>query len=158
MSKSENVWKRFHKRNVIDGTVKLSKSNLWPSTWCLAGRCVTTFYSSDKWQKDRSFFERYYHDHGRKTNIYLPKGEFPWLGASPDKKYMGRPKEAAILGYALGFDIKRSNGKKAKLTPAKGSLLICGPGERVLYVVEDGKIAALICGPSLKIEARGIVG
>jgi hypothetical protein len=160
-TKAANAWKSFHKRKEIDGTTLLSKAGLWPKRFVLAGRCVVTYYSSDKWQKDRTFFERYYHDHNKKTNIYLPedmRSKFSWLSSTPvPAKWNKRPESAAILGYALGFDIKHGD-EEGKLQPDKGSLLICNPEKTVLYVVEGGRVRALVCAPKLRVEARGVVG
>ena len=164
---AEEVWKLFHKRPEVDWIKTLQLKSPFPKKWGYAGRCITTYYSSDKWQKDRKFFERYYHDHkkgigfwSKGVGIWLPSGTQPWLtDQHPDKKILKNPKAVAVLGFALGFDIIRPDRKtKGKLEPDKGSLLVCAPDKRRLYVLEDDRITALVWGPSLRVESRGIVG
>lgn len=159
---AESAWKMFHKRNEVDGSTKL-EGDIWPQAWAYAGRCVTTYYTSDKWQRDRKFFERYYHDHDKDTGIWLPKGSEKWLDAKhtvPDFKIPG---SVAILGYTLSFDIiqhdsKALHAKKGKVIPEQGSLLVVGPTKKHIFVVENGRIVAMVWGPKMKVEARGIVG
>ncbi|MFH1465878.1 MAG: hypothetical protein ABIO70_15935 [Pseudomonadota bacterium] len=69
------------------------------------------------------------------------------------------PKAVAVLGFALSFDIIRPGEKNAgKLEPDRGSLLVCSPDKKRLYVLEDDSITTLIWGPALRVESRGIVG
>lgn len=157
---AEETWRAFHKRPNPDWTKSLTLASPFPKEWSLVGRCVTSYYSSDKWQKDRTFFERYYHDHNKKTQIWMPKGSrvVKLFGAPPSKDVAQPIRAGAILGYVLGFDIVDPDGQKGKLTPDPGSLLLCGPKKRRLYVLENKKIVALIWGPKLKVVARGVVG
>ena len=158
---AEATWKMFHKRNEIDGATKL-EGDIWPKAWAYAGWCVTTYYASDKWQRDRTFFERYYHDHDKDTGIWLPKGSEKWLDTKHSVPDFEIPSSVAILGYALSFDIIQHNAKpgsdkKGKIIPERGSLLVVAPTKKHIFVVEDGKIVALIWGPKMRVEARGIV-
>lgn len=156
---AKEAWKLFHKRDRVDWTKELSTP--FPKSWKLAGRCKTTYYSSDKWQDDRSFFERYYHDHHKRTNIWVPARDGgDWAkDTKPSESWVSkRPRAAAVLGYALGFDVVSPDGESFKLAPSSGSLLLCSPDRKRLYVLEDGRISGLIWGPKLVVEDRGIVG
>lgn len=157
--KAKEAWKLFHRRDEIDWAKELKTS--FPDKWALAGRCVTTYYSSDKWQEDRSFFERYYHDHDKRTCLWVPKEDGgDWAeDAAPEESWVTkRPRAAAVLGHALGFDIKSKSEGKFKLVPATGSLLLCSPDRKRLYVLERGRISGLIWGPKLIVEDRGVAG
>lgn len=153
---AEAAWKLFHKRTAVDWAKPVKLKKPFPTAWDLVGRCVTTYYASDKWQKDRTFFERYYHDHDKETQVWVPsqggKGE-----SGPPAKIAKPPSAVVMLGYALGFDTKRGK-EKGKLQPRSGALLVCAPDKRRLYVLEDGEVAAMVWGPKLRVEARGIVG
>jgi hypothetical protein len=155
---AEKAWTLFHKRGEVDWVKPIKLKQPFPEEWGYLGRCKTTYYASDKWQKDRTFFERYYHDHDKRTGIWVPAGSVEGLGSKqPPEKWLKPPKAVASLGLALSFDIVR-DGKPSQVIPARGALLVCSPDKRRLYVLEDNKVAALIWGPALRVEARGIVG
>ena len=172
---AEEIYKSFYNKDDVDWTEPVGLTEPFPCQWGYAGECVTTYYLSNKWQDDPNFYERYYHDHKRKrimskgVGIWLPEGSQPWLtDKQPTKKVAEPPKAVAALAYSFGFDIKRPGQKKVgRLDPDPGSMLVSSPEGKRLYVLEDiankggkltGKITALIWGPSLRVEARGIVG
>jgi hypothetical protein len=161
VEEAKQAWKGFHKRNDVDWVKKVHLKEPFPKSWGFVGRCVTTYYASDKWQEDRDFFERYYHDSDKDTGLWVPvSNEFTWLGdRQPPSRWVKPPKSLAVLGFALGFDtIRHDNKNEGQWKPKKGSLLLTGPKERRLYVLEDGRITALVWGPKLRVEPRGIVG
>jgi len=157
---AEETWRTFHKRPNHDWTKELTLKSPFPVEWSLVGRCVTTYYSSDKWQKDRTFFEKYYHDHNKKTQIWMPKGSraVKLFGNPPPDDIAAPIKAGAMLGYVLDFDIIDPDGQKGKLRPDPGSLLLSGPKKKRLYVLEGQRIVALIWGPKLRVVARGVAG
>lgn len=158
VAKASAVWRLFHKK---DHPRKLIDVNIpWPAEWEYAGEAVTTYYSSAKWQADDKF-TRYYHDHeGGKIHIWHPAGMFPWTKATPKPPRFAPPTAAAVLGFSLGVDVKRHDSDKSIYVGVeKDSYLIASPDRRRLWVVEPSKgITAMIAGPGLVVEARGIVG
>jgi hypothetical protein len=164
--RGERTWKKFHKRKEIDWAKRIALKKKFPTEWGCVGPCVTTYYASDKWQDNRRNFERYYHDHDKSTMFWLPAGTFPGLDTSQTlpkdvarKPGAGEAVEVVDLGLALGFDVfNQSTGKKGKFAPQHGAHLVCSPNGHWLYVLEDGAVVALIWGPSLRVEERGIVG
>jgi len=172
---AEEVYKRFYGKRDVEWSEPVVLTKPFPKTWGFAGQCITTYYLSNKWQDDPNFYERYYHDHRRKTvmskgvGIWLAQGSMPWLAnEQPPKDITTPPQAAAALAYSLGFDIIRPGQKKlGRVDPDPGSVLVSSPEGRRLYVLENieptrdglaGEVTALIWGPSLRVEARGIVG
>ena len=68
---AEKAWTLFHKRGEVDWVKPIKLKQPFPKEWGYLGRCKTTYYASDKWQKDRTFFERYYHDHDKRYDVGL---------------------------------------------------------------------------------------
>lgn len=158
-SKAQSAWCLFHKRDDPDWTKEIALTTPFPQAWGLVGRCVTTYYSSDKWQSDRSFFERYYHDHSKKTQIWLPEGSgVTQLLDTPPPDETKTPAAVAVLGFALGFDTESPTHEKGKLKPESGALLVYSPTKNRLYVLEGAQITALIWGPKMIVSPRGIIG
>lgn len=155
------VWRLFHKksnpRELIDVTIP------WPTDWEYAGEAVTTYYKSDKWTKDNKLV-RYYHDHNEKgtgkVSLFHPKGLFAWTAKTPKPRIRSYPTAVAVLGHALGVDVRRHDtGKLVHASPEKAAYLVSSPNKKVLWIVEPRSgITAMIIGSGLHVEARGIVG
>lgn len=158
VSKAAAVWKLFHKkpepRELIDVHIE------WPAAWEYAGEAVTTYYNSDKWSRDGKF-TRYYHDHeGHRISIWHPAGMFDWTKKSPKPPRFTPPAAVAVLGFSLGVDVKRHDtGKTQHASPEREARLVASPDRHLLWIVEPSNgIVAMIAGPGLKVEGRGIVG
>lgn len=173
--KAAQAWRDFHTslahpRKNVDFESELVDP--WPKSWTHAGTAKTTYYSSDKW-KPKGTTERYYHDHKDGVQVWVDSAAAKRLGLKEDSK--GRkagktrqdlpapPDAVALLGDALGVDIVRPDGSKGKLVPEAGAVLVCSPDRKVLYIIEgdvndNGRVVAMITGPSLTVEPRGIVG
>lgn len=131
----------------------------WPKKWGFGGKMKTVYYASDKWEKDGDFIN-YYHDHGKGVGFWMPKGEEPWLGSKrmPVRSF---PESVAVLGYCLGWDYQRvGTDRMFRAAPEDGEELLCSfPDRKRLIVVHPERgVVALISGPGLIVEARGIVG
>lgn len=158
VEKASSVWKLFHKkpqpRELIDVNIS------WPEKWEYAGEAVTTYYDSDKWSEGGKF-TKYFHDHtGGKIKIWHPAGMFPWTATSTRNPPAPTPAAAAVLGFSLGVDVKRHDtGEVQHAYPEKGSYLVAAPAKKHLWIVEPTRgVVAMIEGPGLVVEARGIVG
>jgi len=158
VTKAASVWKLFHKkaepRELIDVSFE------WPSAWEYAGEAVTTFYDSDKWSKDNKF-TKYFHDHeGHNISIWHPAGMFDWTKKSPKPPRFTPPAAVAVLGFSLGVDVKRHDtGALKHIFTEREARLVASPDRKLLWIIEPSTgIVAMIAGPGLKVEARGIVG
>lgn len=156
---AERAWKDFTKKSAIDFETTLTDP--WPKSWVHVGEAKVTYYSSDKW-KQKGDFEKYFHDHKRGVQIWIASDLAKSLGIDPVDvtKPPLKPRAAAVLGFSLGVDFVGSDGTKRKLMPDYGddSLLLCSPDRKKLYITEGKKVVAVISGPSLAVEPRGIVG
>lgn len=158
--KSVEVWKDFHDKD----NAKLVQSFTgvaWPSSWDRIGRCITIYYASDKWEPDGRFIN-YYHDHGSSISIWMPRGmtEYGSRGKPPVRRW---PSSGAVLGKCLGweFDPEVEGSEVVEAFPARGEhpLLCSFPNRKVLFVYEPSKgVIALVEGPGLVVESRGVVG
>lgn len=152
------VWKLFHKKRAPREMIRVNLA--WPKDWEYAGEAVTTYYRSDKWEKDGKFI-KYYHDHeGGKISIYHPAGKLGWTSNSKKPASFTPPASVAVLGYSLGVDVKRHDtGKVTHVGFPRGSYLVASPDRRHLWVVEkDQGIIAMITGPGLRVNPEGICG
>ena len=155
---ASSVWKLFHKKPAPRELIKVKI--LWPTKWEYAGEAVTTYYNSDKWEDDGKF-TKYFHDHeGHNISIWHPAGMFDWTTAAPKPPRFKYPPAVAVLGFSLGVDVKRHDGEKMrKAIPERDSYLVAAPDRKHLWIVEPAQgITAMIAGPGLIVEARGIVG
>jgi hypothetical protein len=158
VAKASAVWKLFHKKDQPRELININVP--WPSRWEYAGEAVTTFYNSDKWSKDGEF-TRYYHDHeGHNIGVWHPAGMFAWTKLSPQPPRAKLPSAVAVLGFSLGVDVKRHDtGKKLHAAAEKGAYLVASPDRKRLWIVEPRNgVVAMIAGPGLIVESRGIVG
>lgn len=157
---AQRAWELFHaKKNPPKNISLKGKARDWPRSWGFGGQAVTVYYSSDKWKENGDYIN-YYHDHGGGIGLWLPSGDESWLQQKtlPLRKF---PQAVSVLGYFLGVDYERAGGKKLfRATPEDGEeLLCCFPDRKHLVVVHPNRgAAALIFGPGLIVEARGVVG
>jgi hypothetical protein len=162
LDKAVQTWKVFHKKN----STKLIKINgkraQWPSDWECLGRCHTIYYHSDKWYENESY--NYYHPHGTKVRIWVPAGvkgitNLPRQRVN-DQKFplKHEPDSLTILGDFLGYDLMTTDGGIIE-AESKGVLLCCTPDRKKLVAFDQKHgISALIGGPGLRVEGRGVVG
>lgn len=163
--KAKDLWKLFYREDRADSVEEIPNVVV-PAKWAYAGQCVTTYYTSNKWQKDRSFYERYYHDHAKGKNhakIWVPEGAFGWTtGEKPPARVRTAASRGewpvAKLARALFCDIVQPGGVKGKIEFDRGACLLGATNRKDLYVLEGKKIVAFITGPKVQIQARGIVG
>jgi hypothetical protein len=159
VKRASSVWKLFHKKDTPRELISVEIP--WPEAWEFAGEAVTTYYNSDKWYKTGEY-TRYYHDHtgGGQIKIWHPAGLLPWTKTSPKPPRGKYPTAVAVLGFSLGVDVKRHDTDKIEhLYPEKGSYLVASPDRKRLWIVEpSGGIVAMIVGPGMTVEERGIVG
>lgn len=147
-------WRIFHDKENPRELITVPHG--FPKTWQLAGRAVTTYYTSDKWG---SRMHGYYHEHDPEVYVYVPRGTFDWAEVS-DCPIETWPDSAAVLGFADGFDFERADdGEMVEGDPGDEALLCCSPDGKFLFVVaSDGDIVALIVGDPITVRAEGIVG
>jgi len=158
LKKATSVWKLFHKKSSPRELIDIA-GDPWPEKWAYAGEARTTYYRSDKWQDDGDY-AKYYHEHEGGVSLWHPSGLFDWLDENRKQPSIRIPKAVAVLGYAVGVEVKRHDtGKVVQAYPERSSYLICSPNGRVLWIIEpSGGVAALICGKGLHVEPCGIVG
>ncbi len=153
--KAQDVWELFHAKDARE-LIKVPKG--WPKQWGLAGRCLRSFYRSDKWNRDGDF-DDYYHDHGSEIYVYEPWGVEEWLVPSdpPIKRF---PASGAVLGYSLGWILERvDDGKTIEAEMYEDTYLCADPEGLYLFTVEPSVgVTALFCGSGLHIKDVGIVG
>ena len=158
---AQKAWEIFHAKTPEPSKdIRLQgKARNWPTKWGYCGKVHTIYYSSDKWEEDGNYIN-YYHDHGKGIGCWLPKGSEPWLTSKrmPIKKF---PQSVSVLGYCLGWDYERPDEKGLFRAEQEtgDELLCCFPNRKSLVVVSPRQGAvALVSGPGLVVEARGIVG
>jgi len=161
LKRARAVWKLFHAKEPTPAKdVHLSgKASEWPTRWGYCGRVKTIYYASDKWEDDGDYVN-YYHDHGKGIGCWLPAGAESWLTSQrlPVKKF---PQSVSVLGYCLGWDYQRAGGNRMyRAEPETGDELLCSfPNRKTLVVASPRQgVVALVSGPGLVVEARGIVG
>lgn len=161
LAQAREVWELFHDKapTPAEDIHLKGAARQWPSSWGYGGEMETVYYASDKWEPDGDFIN-YYHDHGKGIGFWMPQGEESWLG-SKRLPVRGLPESVAVLGYCLGWDYKRvGTDRMFRATPDDGEELLCSfPNRKHLIVVHPSRgVVALISGPGLVVEARGIVG
>lgn len=159
-SAARKLWMSFHGK---DPREEYSIKASWPDKWGYTGEGVTVYYRSDKWKRDGQF-DCYYHDHEGEVELWEPAGAQDWHEELRKAPVQGLPcKTAAVLGYCLGWDVKREGDSQHVYSVEFGdtSMLLCAPpGGRSLFVVSQRSkdVIALFCGGSLDIRPEGIVG
>ena len=158
---AQRAWEIFHsKKPTAARDIKLKgKAREWPKQWGYSGKVKTIYYASDKWEKDGEYVN-YYHDHGKGIGCWMPAGTESWLTKQrlPVKEF---PQSVSVLGYCLGWDYTRPKGSKMYRAKQEtgDELLCCFPNRKTLVVVSPRQgVVALVSGPGLVVEARGIVG
>jgi hypothetical protein len=158
---AQKAWEMFHakKAKPAEDIHLKGKARDWPTQWGYSGTVKTIYYASDKWEKDGDYLN-YYHDHGKGIGCWLPKGTEPWL-TSKQLPFQGYPEALTVLGYCLGWDYQRPGSSQMfRAEQETGDELLCSfPNRKTLAVVSPRQGAvALVGGPGLIVEARGIVG
>lgn len=137
-----------------------------PRTATLAGDMVHVMYRSDKWHEGRS--DDYIHEHESGVKVYRTDAE-----CEGPKKTVISPiyncRELVRIGRCLGFAYTDHEGNEVNARTDGDVQLYYIPSGRALVIVNGvrvrngkpqfyrPKVAALIWGGKLNVEARGIV-
>lgn len=158
---AQRAWEIFHAKEPTSARdINLEgRARDWPKKWGYCGKVSTIYYASDKWEKDGDYVN-YYHDHGQGIGCWMPAGTEPWLGSKkmPVRSF---PQSVSVLGYCLGWDYARPGepGMFRASQETGDEMLCCFPNRKTLVVVSPSQgVVALVSGPGLVVEARGIVG
>lgn len=166
--RATELWRQFHQKEKPDHIRTLEgRAATWPNEWVCVGRPETIYYNSDKWYKDGRRYN-YYHNHTAKVRVWHP-ADSPVLKAlskdqrASDQKFPVKgdfPHAITVLGDCLGWDLARVDGSGLIFAePDDGELLCALPGQAALVSVHPRKgVSAVIGGPGLRVEPRGIVG
>lgn len=156
-----------------------------PSKLVPVGEAVSTMYRTDKWHDDGNDEDyKHVHDKGEDKRydfgdgvvVYEPATEIAKsrvngrrVSANRHEKAVtlpvGKPKALPLLGYCLGFFVRRyDDGKIYEVNP-RGSYLFCSPTGNMLAVYSPEKqsdgsrgFLALMAGGKLRVLKDGIDG
>jgi hypothetical protein len=166
--KAVELWRSFHQKADPDKVMTLEGAVAsWPVEWVCVGRPEVVYYNSDKWYNDGRR-QNYYHNHNPKVRVWHPAGsdELKMLPASQRMNDQAFPISSAfpqaltVLGDCLGWDLLRVRGSGSIFAaPDEGELLCAVPGEPALVSIHpELGVCAVLGGPGLRVEPRGIVG
>jgi len=140
-----------------------------PDRWESVGDALAVMYRTDKWKKD-GVDEDYKHLHDKSDGqpYDAMKGvRFyePSRSGSGRRLPVSKPKALTLLGYCLGFFVRRDDdGQEYEVNP-RGCYLFCSPSGDALYLYspdeqpdgDSGFLAAAV-GGNLRVLKDGIDG
>lgn len=167
LKKAERAWMTFHQKKNPKVAFELTDANgVWPDAWVCVGECEVVYYRSDKWYSNGTWY-KYYHNHGPNVKLWHPKGSSEAKAllkkgkASKSPMPIRRlPDAVAVLGDSLGWKVRPFGSKVSVVAEVdQGELLCCTPDQKHLVVIHpETGVTAVISGPKLRVEARGVVG
>lgn len=175
-------YKTFHDKQPIR-IAELSED--LPSKWCVVGDALAVMYRTDKW-KGFGNDEDYKHLHDkadgvpyevrRGVRLFEPASDAKKSkvhGRSGDPLDVGRPQRLPVpdpraitlLGYCLGFFVRRDDDGEIYEVNPRGAYLFSAPSGKALYVYSpheqsDGSsgFLAAFAGGNLRVLKGGIDG
>jgi hypothetical protein len=166
--KAVELWREFHQKGKPDRILDLEGvAASWPAEWVCVGHPTKVYYNSDKWYNDGRR-QNYYHIHNPRVRTWHPAGSAE-LGMLPKKQRAkdqafpissAFPQALTVLGDCLGWDLALADGSGSIFaSPDEGELLCAVPGEPALVSIHPRLgVSAVLGGPGLRVEPRGIVG
>lgn len=123
---------------------------------CVVGRAVNVVYRSNKWEKDRQWYD-YVHDF--ETPVHVIQ-EYDACAEKYEQE-IEIPDKLTFLGFCVGFEIQdMTTGERmtAQLEPHKEFKLACSPDGDMLVIFSKAGEFAFFVGEDLRITERGIEG
>ena len=162
------LWRVFHGKADPDSVTVLDGAPArWPLEWVCVGHPEVVYYNSDKWYQDGRR-TNYYHLHNPKIRLWHPVGsvELEMLPANQrasDQQFPIAgpfPEALTVLGDCLGWMLVAADGSESLFAePEPGEVLCAVPGEPALVSIHpEAGVCAVLGGPGLRVERRGIVG
>lgn len=154
-----------------------------PDSWVRVGECVAVMYRTDKWKSFGNDIDyKHLHDAGDDKPYPIGKGVKFFEPASEAKKSVvagrkpsklgkpqrlpvGKPEAITLLGYCLGFFVRRDDDGEIYESNPRGAYLFASPSGNMLTVYSpdeqpDGSSGFLcaMAGGKLRVVADGIDG
>jgi hypothetical protein len=138
-----------------------------PDRWDVVGDALAVMYRTDKWKKDGVDEDyKHLHDKGDDKPYEALKGvRFYEPSRSGRRLPVSKPKAITLLGYCLGFFVRKDDDGQEYETNPRGCYLFCSPSGDALYLYSpdeqadgsSGFLAAAV-GGNLRVLKDGIDG